>query len=370
MDGSSPITPANQGSFALFLEVVEWMTKIWAYLAGAFAAIGIGYGFEFRSVYGMPVGLGSSSVVSAIPVLAGIVLFGVTTLATYVLIPSLALWVTVGPNKRRLIDGHQAVAAGRFRNPFTSPDLGRAWLAIEIAVVVTALGALTLSGSDSTAVPWLSALSVACVMAACVMVLGPVRQRAGIEGSDALFVGAMVVVCSVFQCAVAIQVLRSVFSFTTDNSLLSTWNSSLVSFGCFVAILGAQFYVGLQFKAGVQLETFKKVIMGVLALAALPLLVPPLGARIAASVFRLTDKDGKPCVVLVPSSKAVLDDWAEILPTKGQLSNSVRLDYATVIDGYQVKVTPMGETYTIPTEQVRGVGRCPVQPDLARSARL
>jgi hypothetical protein len=207
-------------------------------------------------------------------------------------------------------------------------------------------------------------------MAACVCVLQPVRRRAGIEGTGAWFVGGLIVFCTLFQCVVANHVVHSVFSLATDSSLLSRWNSGVVSFGCFIAIVAAQVSVGLQLKAGLQLETFKKVVMGVLTLAALPLVFPPLGARIGASVFRLTDPDGKPCVVLVPSSKAVAADWVDILPTKGQLSNSVRLDYATVIDGYQVKVTPMGETYTIPTDQVRGVGRCPVQPDLARSARL
>jgi hypothetical protein len=70
------------------IEHAEWLARMWSVFAGISFAIAVGYWFEFRRVYDIPVAFGSSSALASLPALFGIVLLCSLVLAVLLLSPS------------------------------------------------------------------------------------------------------------------------------------------------------------------------------------------------------------------------------------------------------------------------------------------
>jgi len=127
-----------------------------------------------------------------------------------------------------------------------------------------------------------------------------------------------------------------------------------------VGVFAAQFVFALGARVRWRGMSARGVLLGVLALSALPLAVPTLGARLAAVPLATNGPGGNTCVVLVASDKATLSAWRDVSADPAKLpASSKPLVFATLLDSYFVKAKADGPTLTIPVDEVRRVDACP-----------
>lgn len=342
---------------ALLVESIEGLAKIWAILgAGAFVISG-GYWFEFRHVYAIPVSIGSATALGSLPILFGMVVLATLSLSIYLLGPSMAMWMEVDIHGRRLIDGHRFTHAGRVRNPFRTDDLSRAWIASQLAVVaIVAACNKLMTGTDwASGVVFVSALAIACLLS--IQSLRRVRTRVGIKGGGAVLSNVLIVWATIIQCWVVVGLGQGVFDLAKrypDVSEAACWAIFLVLCICSIS---AQYAFSRIMRRRLNRDALKILPFVVLGLAAAPLMVPPLAARLATPVYRTTAPGGGKCVRLIASKKVDPDDWKSIASSTS-LDISDNLDLVVQMDGYQVKRHLDEDTVTLAVDQVRRVTPC------------
>lgn len=342
-------------------DLLEWLARAWAPLAAYTFALATGYWFEFRHVFAIPVSFASGSTVAALPALAGIVLGMFVAGMVLMLVPSAALWRPVGPRRRRLIDAHRSSPnrAG-WRKWVSTRNLGWGWMTLNsgfTAWVLVAFYAL-----PALHMPYWTTLTLgtAVPMIAVIVGLQSARRRAGMVGKDAWrFNGFLAWVLLVQWLVVAFGTQLAISVAETA----PWWLALSVAFdagGIAIVVFNTQFTFALGARSRWHGLTARSALMTVLVLASLPLAIPRLGAAVAAIPLAINAPDGRSCVVLVASTKATTEDWADITASAGKPPRASRpLPFATLLDSYFVKTTPGGPTLVIPVEQVRRVDACP-----------
>ncbi|WP_043694402.1 hypothetical protein [Luteibacter sp. 9133] len=341
--------------------LVEWLARVWPPLAAYTVALATGYWFEFRHVFAIPVSFASGSTIAALPALAGVVLGTFAASLIMALVPSAALWWRSGPDGLRLLDVHgPAEPNERPWHWFSSRSLSRVWTAVNAtftACVLIPHLALPFFGVSRWVIETLGiVLPVLTVMLA----LTPVRRRTGLKGMPSLRFYAFLLWVMLIQWLVVTHGVRIALTVTENSSwwlALMVWiDAASIAFGVF----STQFVFALGALVRWRGVTARGVLVAVLAMAVLPLLVPTLGANLAAFPLAINAPDGRSCVVLVASTKATAADWVDITPAPGQAPGQSRpLPFATLLDAYFVKTAIGGPTISIPVDQVRRIDSCP-----------
>jgi hypothetical protein len=352
---------ANSGALRLVLSAVEFMGGA-AFLGAWTLAVGGGYFAEYLHVFAIPVSVTSAAALGALPMLAALALVFIAVMAVYVLLPSLPLWAKLDREGRCLLDGHKPSGAGRASNPFKSPDLYRRWASVHASFAVTLAGLIVLGAL----VPWVNdsrlfAVTLVGAMVASVAAFEPARRRVAVKGASAAYFYGLMTFSIWVQSGLFILVLRTVLSLVPDSTAKSLW-AGIVAFlwiGCMIPLV--QFAFAIRIRAGLTGDMLKGAVLTILVLAAVPLAAPPVAARVMAVALQKKDKDGQPCVVLVPSSRAELRDWAVVSADPAHMpAGSSPLLFASLIDTtWYVKRTLDGQTYAIPKEQVSTFEGCP-----------
>ena len=351
---------ATPGTLRLMLSTIEWLGASWVLLGAWTLAIAGGYWAEFLHTFAIPVSIVSGVALGALPTLAALVFVFIAAMTLYVLIPSLPLWVTL--EGRCLLDGHvPSKGNGRSRNPLTSPDLSRRWAFVHILFAVVLAG-LVVVGALA---PWandgrLFGLTLVAAMVASVFAFEPARRRADITGTAVVIFYCLMTVSVWAQSSLFILVLRTVLAFAPDSTWKSVWTGA-VSFlwlSCLIPLV--QFGFAARIKAGWTGDMLKGAVLVILVLATVPLIAPPVAARVVAVALQQKDTDGKPCVVLVASAKADAKDWTVLsLDPSRPPVQSARLAFASLIDTtYYAKRVIDGPTFSMPKEQVSTVVGC------------
>lgn len=341
---------------AFALDHLEWFSKNWSIFVGMSFAISVGYWFEFRRVYAIPVAFGSSSAFASLPALFGVVLLCNLMFAALLLSPSAALWLSVDNAGRRLIDGHRPATRSRVINPFRTSDLSRAWLVTQILSVAGAL--LAISFLDSS--PRVRAILILGAIAAVfvsVDAMRVVRAAAGITGRGAWVANGYVIYATMLQCLAVTALGRLVFGAHSGGTGASPVGRWLWWFVACLVVGGAQFVLATAFRRRWTPVAARCLTFLLASLPAGPLVFPSLAADMAAFAYETPAKDGARCVRLLASHEADEADWAGLAPP-GKPVQSFNLAYVAQIDGYQARRTRDADTITIPAVQVRGVTRC------------
>lgn len=359
------ITPKGPkpGTLSMVLSTVEWLGGA-AFLGAWTLAIGGGYFAEYLHVFAISFSVTSIAALGSLPMLTALVLAFIAVMALYLLLPSIPLWVTL--EGRCLLDGHQPIRrAERAQNPLTSPDLSRRWVFVHglfgiILAGLIVIGALAPGANDAR----LFAVTLIAAMVASAVAFEPARRRADIKGASAAGFYCLMTFSIWAQSSLFILALRTVLSLVPDSTLKSVWTSlvAVVWFCCLIPLI--QFEFAVRIKAGWTADMLKGAVLALLVLAAIPLMAPPVPARVIAVALQKKGKDGKPCVVLVASAKADIKDWVGISvgPTKAP-ERSVSLAFASLVDAtWYVKRTLDGPTFPVPKEQVSDVDGCPPPP--------
>ncbi|MGY3231190.1 hypothetical protein ACVWWJ_002674 [Luteibacter sp. HA06] len=346
---------------ALSLALIAWLSKAWAPLAAASLSIAALYWVEFIRYFAIPVNFGASAGLTALPALAATMFAVIAIIAVFCLIPSLALWVPLGKERRRLLDGHRArnSALKGPRDPFRSGDLERGWVAVNCFLGALWAGVIAISVMDeaNVSLQWLGSGVLVASTAVSWLAFGPVRRRARIEGDAAWILFFLQFVSGLVQGLVQFGVLQA--GLTATGSLNFVGWMQLIAFGSggIVMVSIAQYAMALAIAKGPVRNTPRTFVLLMLGLVAVPLLVPPLGASVASVPFRLRGPDGRSCVTLTPTSGAKRDDWSGILESGA--STTVPLWATRLDDTYYVKRDTRSTTIVIPAVQVQGVSSCP-----------
>ncbi|UPG92689.1 hypothetical protein [Luteibacter aegosomatissinici] len=339
------------------VEAIWETAKVWGMLGSIAIAIAAGYWYEFRTQYAIPVPVGSSLAWGSLPVLFCLILFATLVLTVYVLAPSMAMWMKVDVEGRRLIDGTRSLKAKEFINPFRTENLSRAWLASQILVLgLMALCNWLMSGTDwASGIILLGTGVIAC--ASSVSALRLVQRRAGIVGKARVYSNTLISYSTVLQCFVAVGLGRAIFGIAKDMDGVSAVECWMIWVVLCVAGIGAQYAFSHALRRRLVMEAIRLLPFLVLGLAALPLFVPPLAAKLATPAYRSTAGRGEKCVRLVASEKANKADW-DMIATVSPVNVSDNLDLVVQMDGYHVKRHLNEDTVTIPPEQVRRITTC------------
>lgn len=343
------------------IALVEWLAKVWAPLTAWTFAVTTAYWFEFRHVYAVPVSFASATTIAALPALAGIVLGSFAATIGLVLLPSLVLWLPVGDKHRRLMDAHEAEPTGAwFSNPFASTNLGRLWLSVNVlfaACLTVTFLALPRLGVKSSVV---QTVALCLPMLAGVLLFQRARTRAGIVGRHAVWFNLVLAWVMLVQWLLVSHGISLALDVIRGQPLLLALFIALDAVSLAIGVFAAQFVFAIGARVRWRGVSPRGALLGVLALSALPLAVPTLGARLAAVPLGANGPDGKTCVVLVASDKATSLAWQDISadPTKPPVT-SKPLIFATLLDSYFVKVNLDSPTLTIPVDGVRRVNACP-----------
>lgn len=332
-------------------------SKIWGVLTSIALAIAAGYWWQFRAQYAIPVPVGSSLAWGSLPVLFCLILVATVLLTAYVLAPSMAMWMTVDAEGRRLIDGTRSVREKRFVNPFRTENLSRAWVASQILTLgLMFLCNWLMSGTDwASGVILLATVTIAC--ASTISALRLVQMRAGIVGKGRLYSNTLIAYSTVLQCLLAIGLGRLVFSIARDLDGMTVVMCWMAWLALCVAGIAAQYVFSYALRRRLNAEAVRLLPFLVLGLSALPLLAPPFAAKLATPAYRTTADHGQRCVRLVASKKADDDVW-EAISSEKPLKVSDNLELVVQMDGYQVKRHLNEDTVTIPVDQVRRVTSC------------
>lgn len=220
IDGRNELHPKPSSTvpaFQIALQLIEWLTKSWAFLGSLAFGISALYLVEYKVTYAIPVAMTSGSVLAAWPVLFCFVFLATTALAICLISPSAVMWVGMDRQGRRLIDGHRSVKRQRLYNPIVGDDLGRAWIAAQVIGVGTLLVAISIYNKLPRGAGWLAWLLGAAAVALAIGALQGVRRRARITGLGAWLVGAVVIYAPFIQCISATVVFKFAFSLGRDN---------------------------------------------------------------------------------------------------------------------------------------------------------
>lgn len=341
--------------------LVEWLARVWPPLAAYTFALSTGYWFEFRHVFAIPVSFASGSTVAALPALAGVVLGTFAAGLIITLVPSMALWWRSDPDGRRLLDVHGPAAPNeRPWQWFSSRSLARVWTAVNAtfaACVLIPHLALPFLGVSRSAI---EILGFVLPMLAVFLALTPVRRRMGFKGMPSFRFNAFLLWVMLIQWLVITQGAGMALTVAQNSPwwlALMVWIDAA---SIAISVFSAQFVFALGAFVRWRGVTARGVLVGVLAMAILPLLVPTLGANLAAIPLSINAPDGRSCVVLVASAKATAADWVDVAPVLGKaLGQSRPLPFATLLDAYFVKTAIGGPTISIPIDQVRRIDSCP-----------
>lgn len=287
-------------AFQIAVAFMEWFTRTLGFLAIVAAGLAAVYLYDFKVQYGIPVALGSPSMMGAWPIVFGFVMLATTAFAALVMSPSAVLWIRMDGRGRRLIDGHRPARGARGRNPLGGTDLGRAWLAAQVIAVGMLLRAMTIFSEY----PWLASMVMVSAVALATVALDGVRRSARISRWGVLSMVLVITYCLFVQCAGATVIFKFAFMLGSGNPTMTEAIRWMAGTSLGLAVVFLQYFFATRVKGGLRLEAIQQALFICLGFAVMPLASPTFAARLPATLFQEHDRQQNTCVRLVASSEA------------------------------------------------------------------
>lgn len=360
---SPPPSVSSPRLFRSIDHLLRWLAKVWVPLGGATVALGALYWLEFLKIYAIPASFASPAALTSLPALAAVLCAAIWVLGIFMLIPSFVLWIPLNERGQTLLDANTAWLSDRSSNGrSTRWDLFHRWNTLNGVMIVLWIAAIAIpAGFPDLSALLITVLVLAVFYLIAMLMLRPIYWKLDDSKKTYALFALLLSAAVVVQSLTTFWIIYIASQTVTEVSTIAI--AGHVAFSLMAAIaLGAIQHVSARWvRKGWYPNLPKHAVLVSLTLLGAPLLVPPVGGRLASIAFRVSGSDGKPCVVLLPTDDRSFAAWRDILDPKHPWQ-SLPLNFAMHLDDvYYVKTGQQAPTHVIPASQVREIRGCPVK---------
>lgn len=360
MPSAQPPIPTPTTSLS---QLLAWLAKRAAPLTAAMVGIAAILWSDFRHEFSLPIGFASSSVLSALPSIAAIVLSAVACLSVALAMPGQVLTVRIrpdGPTLAALVRTPIDPATGERTNVRPSRIIERYWIGM---AVVSGLG-------WAGVIAWASVVPDGPIGSGFLVMLAVTLLQTA-SGSWVLrraldepqpcsgrFYG-MLLLAHVLQAYVGFFVVYVLLQSVTAVSVIDLTYGIAKLIAAMVGVAGVQLIVAQRMLRGWYPDLFKHLVYLAIGIMAAVSLVPPVGARAASFALLSSATPHTMCSVLLfgdaPRTAALRPIVDDQTPTQ-----SKPLKVVFPFDGLMyVKASVDAPTFVIDGKTVAGTAACP-----------